>query len=94
MVLSGHVPQNSDAVNLGDSLGFMLIPSFFRFNAKVFAALPVHVCCGLVVVVDIFSFSQFRQPETRLVYILGPCQASLGYCVATSMLGDFDPGLR
>ena len=44
--VNGHVQQNSDAVILGDSIGFMLIPSFLHFSAKLFAA------------VDIFSFSQ------------------------------------
>ena len=43
----------------GDSLGFMLIPSFLHINAKLFAKLPVHVCNCLVVAVDV-------QPETRL----------------------------
>ena len=47
--VDGHVPQNSDAVILGDSLGFMLIPSFLLLNAKLFADRPVHVCSCLVV---------------------------------------------
>ena len=55
----GHVPQNSDAIILGDSLGFMLIPSFLHLNAKLLADLPMHVCSCLVVAVDVFSFSQF-----------------------------------
>ena len=63
----GHVPQNSDAVILGDSLGFMLIPSFLHLNAKLFADLPVHVCSCLVVAVDIFSFSQFRAARDQVV---------------------------
>ena len=47
--VDGHVPQNSDAVILGDSLGFMLISSFLNLDAKLFADLPVHVCSCLVV---------------------------------------------
>ena len=62
-----HVPQNSDAVILGDSLGFMLISSFLHLNAKLFAELPVHVCSRLVVAVDIFSFSQFRADSDQVV---------------------------
>jgi len=65
--VDGHVPQNSDAVILGDSLGFMLIPSFLHFNAKLFADLPVHVCSCHVVAVDIFSFSPFRAPRDQMV---------------------------
>ena len=45
----GHVPQNSDAVILGDSLGFMLIPSFLLLKAKLFADRSVRVCSCLVV---------------------------------------------
>ena len=48
----------SDAVILGDSLGFMLIPSFLHLNAKLFADHPVRVCSCLVVAADVFSFSQ------------------------------------
>ena len=47
--VNGHVPQNSDAVILGDSLGFMLIPSFLHLDANLFADLTVHVCSCLVV---------------------------------------------
>ena len=65
--MDGHVPQNSDAVILGDSLGFMLIPSFLHLNAKLFADLPVHVCSCLFVAVDIFSFSQFRAARDQVV---------------------------
>ena len=65
--MDGHVPQNSDAVILGDSLGFMLIPSFLHLNAKLFADLPVHVCSCLVVAVDVFSFSQFRAARDQVV---------------------------
>ena len=39
--VEGHFPQNSNAVILDDSLGFMLIPSFLHLNAKLFADLPV-----------------------------------------------------
>ena len=35
--VDGHVPQNGDAVLLGDSLGIMLIPSFLHLNAR-------HLC--------------------------------------------------
>ena len=52
----GHVPQNSDAVILGDSLGFMLILSFPHLNAKLLADLPVHVCSSLVVAVDVLRW--------------------------------------
>ena len=41
--MDGYVPQNGDAVFLGDSHGFMLIPSFLHLNTKLFADLPVHV---------------------------------------------------
>ena len=83
--MNGHVPQNSDAVILDDSLGFMLVASFLHLNAKLFADLPVHVCSCLVVAVGVFSFSKFRAAidqvvnslvETTTVYILGPRQAS------------------
>ena len=63
--VDAHVPQNGDAVLLGDSLGFMFIPSFLHLNTKLFVYLPVHVCSYLVVAVDVFSFSQFSgQKET------------------------------
>ena len=65
--MDGHVPQNSDAVILCDSLGFMLIPSFLHLNAKLFADCPVHVCSCLVVVMDVFSFSQFRAARDQVV---------------------------
>ena len=70
MVLSVSIlsiAQNSDAVILGDSLGFMLIPSFLHLNAKLFADLPVHVCSCLVVAVDVFSFSKFRAARDQVV---------------------------
>ena len=65
--MDGHVPQNNDAVILGDSLGFVVIPSFFHLNAKLIADLPLHVCSRLVVTVDIFSFSQFRATRDQVV---------------------------
>ena len=65
--MDGHVPQNSDAVILGDSLGFMLIPSFLHLNAKLFADCPVHVCSCLVVGMDVFSFSKFRAARDQVV---------------------------
>ena len=65
--MEGHVPQNIDSVILGDSPGFMLIPSFLHLNAKLFADLPVHVCSCLVVAVDVFSFSQFRAARDQVV---------------------------
>ena len=65
--MDGHVPQNSDAVILGDSLGFMLIPSFLHLNDKFLADLPVHVCSCLVEAVDVFSFSQFRAARDQVV---------------------------
>ena len=69
MVLSVYmgVPQNGDAILLGDSLGFMLIPSFLQFNPKPFADVPVHVCSCLVVAVEVFSFSQFRAARNQMV---------------------------
>ena len=48
--MDGNVPQNGDIVFLGDSRGFMLIPSILHLNTKLFADLPVLVCSGLVVV--------------------------------------------
>ena len=65
--MDGHVSQNSDAVILGDSLGFMLIPSFLHLNDKFFADLPVLVCSCLVEAVDVFSFSQFRAAKDQVV---------------------------
>ena len=61
------VPQNGDAILLGDSLGFMLIPSFLQFNPKPFADVPVNVCSCLVVAVEVFSFSQFRAARNQMV---------------------------
>ena len=43
MSVDGLVPQNGDAVLLGDSLGFMFIPLFLHLNTKLFVDLPVHV---------------------------------------------------
>ena len=33
--LEGHVPQNGDAVLLGGTRGFILIPSFFHLNTSL-----------------------------------------------------------
>ena len=69
MILSVYmgVPQNGDATLLGDSLGFILIPSLLQLNAKLFADLPVHVCSCLVVAVEVFSFSQFSANRNQMV---------------------------
>ena len=45
----------------------MLIPLFLHLNAKLFADLPVLVCSCLVVVVGIFSLSQFRAARDQVV---------------------------
>ena len=50
--VDGHVPWNGDAILLGDSLGFMLIPSFLHLKAKLFADLPVHLFSCLVEALD------------------------------------------
>ena len=65
--MDGRVPQNSEAVILGDSLGYMLIPSFLQLNAKLSADRPVRVCSCLVVAVEVFSFSQFRTARDQVV---------------------------
>ena len=65
--MDGHVSQNGDAVLLGDSLGFMLIPSFLHLNAKLFADLPVHLYSCLVVAVAVFSFSYFRAARDQMI---------------------------
>ena len=65
--MNRRVPQNSDAVILGDSLGLMLMVSFLHLNAKHFADLLVHVCSCLVVAVGIISFSQFRAAKDQVV---------------------------
>ena len=83
----------------GDSLGFILIPSFLRLNAKLFAELQVHYVCNcLVVAVDV-------QPETRLSMVSSKRPHSLHFgsmsgflrllnCVSTSVLGGFNVGMR
>ena len=63
--VDGHVPQNSDAVILGESLGFMFIPSFLHLNAKLFADLPVHVCTALLWQWMYSVLASSGQPETR-----------------------------
>ena len=65
--MNRHVPLKSDAVILGDSLGFMLIPLFLHLNAKLYADFPVQVCSCLVVAVGVFSFSQFRASRDQQV---------------------------
>ena len=86
--MDGHVPQNSDSVILGDSLGFMLIPSFLHFNAKLLADLPVHVCSCLVVAVDIFSFSQFRASRDQVVNGLVETAIQSTFWVQVRLLED------
>ena len=83
-----HVPQNSDAVILGDSLGFMFIPSFLHLNAKLFADLPVHVCSCLVVAVNIFSFSQFRAARDQVVNGLVETAIQSTFWVPVRLLED------
>ena len=65
--MDGHVPQNGDIVFLGDSRGFMLIPSILRLNTELFADLPVYVCSCLVVAMNVFRFSQFRAARNQVV---------------------------
>ena len=79
--VNGHVPQNSDAVILGDSLGFMLIASFLHLNAKLFADLLVHVCSCLVVAVGVFSFSKFREAIDQAVNDLVETATQSTFCV-------------
>ena len=86
--MDGHVPQNSDSVILGDSTGFMLIPSFLHVNAKLFADLPVHVCSCFVVVVDVFSFSQFRAARDQVVNVLVEMATQSTFWVHVRLLED------
>ena len=44
----------------------MLIPSFLHLNTKLFADLPMHVC-NCLVVVNVFSFGQFRAARDQMV---------------------------
>ena len=67
--MDGHIPQYSDAVILGESLGLMLILSFLHLNDKLFADLPVHARSCLVVAVDVFIFSQFRAARDQMVNV-------------------------
>ena len=83
-----HVPQNCDAVLLGDSLGFMLILSFFHLNAKPFTDRPGHVCSCLVVAVDILSFSQFRAARDQVVNSLVETATPSAFSVHVSLLED------
>ena len=91
MVLSvwdGHVPQNSDALLLGDSLGFMLIPSLLHLNTKLFADLPVHVRRCLIVEVYVFSFSQFRAARDQMVNGLSETATQSSFWVHVRLLED------
>ena len=91
MVLSVSIlsiAQNSDAVILGDSLGFMLIPSFLHLNAKLFADLPVHVCSCLVVAVDVFSFRQFRAARDQVVNGLVETATQCTFWIYVRLLED------
>ena len=79
--VDGHLPQNDDAILLGDA---HII--FLHLNAKLFVDHPVHVCsCLVVAVVYSVLASSGQLVETRwsmvsskrhTVYILGPRQAS------------------
>ena len=86
--MDGHVPQNGDAALLGDSLGFMLIPSFLHLNAKLFADLPVHVCSCLVVAVDVFSFSQFGATRDQMINGLVETATQSAFSVQVRLLED------
>ena len=86
--MDGHVPQNGGAVLLGDSLGFMLIPSFLHLNAKLCADLPVHMCSCLVVVVRVFSFSQFRAAKDQVVNDLIETAPQSAFWVQVRLLED------
>ena len=83
-----HVPQYSEAVILGDSLKFMLIPSFLHLNVKLFADLSVHVCSCLVVAVDVFSFSQFRAARDQVVNSLIETATQSTFWVHVRLLKD------
>ena len=65
--MDGHVPQNGDIFFLGDSPGFMLVPSILHLNTKLFADLPVHVCSCVIVAVNVFSFRQFTAARYQVV---------------------------
>ena len=86
--MDGHVPLNSDAVILGDSLGYMLIPLFLDLNAKLSADLLVHVWNCLVVAVDILSFSQFRAARDQVVNGLVETATQSTFCVHVRFLED------
>ena len=64
--MEGHVPQNGDAVFLGGSRGFILIPSSLHLNTRLFADRPVYVCSCLVVVVYVYSFKLFRTASDQM----------------------------
>ena len=63
--MDGHVPQNSDTVILGESRGFMLIPSFLHLNAKLFADLPVQCAAALLWQWMFSVLASSGPPETR-----------------------------
>ena len=86
--MARRVPQNSDALILGDSLGFMLIQSSLHLNAKLFADLPVLVCSCLVVAVDVFSFSQFRAARDQVVNGLVETATQSTFWVHVRLLED------
>ena len=86
--MDGRVPQNSDALILGDSLGYMPISSFLHLNAKLFADLPVQVCSCLVVAVDVFSFSQFRTATDQVVNGLVQTATQSTFWVHVRLLED------
>ena len=86
--MDGHVPQNGDAVLLGDSFGFMLRPSFLHLNVKLFADLPVHVCSCLVVAVDVFRFIQFRAARDQMINGLVEMATQSAFWVHVRLLED------
>ena len=88
--MNGHIPQNSDAVIFGDSLGFILIASFLKLNAKllIFADLPVHVCSCLVLAEGVFSFSKFRAARDQVVNGLVETATQSTFWVHVRLLED------
>ena len=82
------IPQNGDAVLLGDSFGLMSILSFLYLNTKLFADLPVHVCSCLFVTEDVFSFSQFRVARDQMVDGLVEPAAKSVFWVHVKLLED------
>ena len=82
-----YVPQNGDAVP-GDSLGFMLIPSFLHLNTKVTLCRSSSACVQLVVAVDVFSFNQFRAARDPMVNGLVETAPKPAFWVYVSLLED------